>query len=516
MKLPRASVKSTLPLRERLSLKIQPSSSTVNGAQFTFNLPHPSALMSARVQLCQRFQIATLSADSNGTAIVDAPGREIFPRPGGFLRAMSQVQCTINGQSQSIRPSEVVAPFVAMGQGDRQSNYCISGLQADSYPYYAQSSQADSWKNSKWVEKNKAIFHSGGDPRPPSDGERAVPWDPSASVADYTFKTGIPLAPFSGSELSDVLSITSGYEDGVVAHANAIQLEYQFRPDALDYMLQQTMTDTAAHVFASKEIWQDRQFDLNCSAAVNQYTYNGQQVAAALIQAGRPRIKMYKPFLLVEYYSLNPIASIPPQLSVPAVSYQVFDKEFDFASNQTEQNALFQDLKFESFPSLMILYATHSEQDAGGDWKQLGARACDDYCPVDFDKLQIVQSIRSGVCSKMSRRLAYENFLQYCPPDCKITEQDFQDRRCIVAIPSELFSSPEAVYNPSTISIDATFRRPQRRIGQVAGAAYAVKCNARLICVYNTALSMSENACSLSAIRISEQAYQAALQGRAE
>ena len=491
LEIKRQSVKSTLPLRERLSLRVTPSSWSRDGASFNVKLPSTTTLMGAKVTLYQRFKF-DLTNDFNALTVAGA----IYPRNQALLRGMSECSCVINGTSISIRPDEIVDPFVFLSKPGRKGmdydnahplgNSPWTGLYkpADGTAY-----RPDRYESGAEVSRRVKIMQNGGDHRNDvAVAERANGYDTTGTNNhDVLLQTDLPCPPFSQPfECLEKLCESSQ----VLAHISEFRVDYTFdTTDAFRKMFKCVghdshnsvswivAGDVDAVAFATDTLWQDRSTAAGTTA------------------------RLYQPFLEIEYYELPNMVSIPEQISYPGYSYQRYTStQLEIEQASSKQFSIL-NVKVEELAPLVMIYCqpTKAVQAAlkatlpeAGIWAK----------PV-FSTLQITSSTRSNIMSRLSQKEAYKNYKQLCP-QCCVSEQEWYDKFPCIVVDSSQFFQPENVYNPATISVQCKFNCADYAVGD---DNYEMV----LLMVRPTAVNISEGSCSISNIRVSKESYEAAL-----
>ena len=299
----------------------------------------------------------------------------------------------------------------------------------------------------------------------------------------------------------------------VICHANQVQFEYQLdSKDALKYLVQQ-------HAYTASGM--QTVGGLTDADALDTATlWQGAQAGGAFagdnpgVNVGARPCVLSEPFLIVEWYQPPETVSIPPQVSIPCPGWEVYTEDvlMDQGDNRTTKSVSFTNLKFESYPALLMLCCSAKQDTAVATdiWNEHASSMDSFYAPIDFDNLRITMSTKSNVLARLSKKEWYTSYKEVARRCC-ISEEEWYRYKCVAVLSSALFGKPKNVYDPFTLSLTCPFYRAEWEADGDLGTAQNYTC--KLIAIYPQALSIAENAASMAALRVSQQQLDAALGG---
>ncbi len=530
----RAKILSSLPLESRISERIYANSWSKTGASFLIRAPSPTALMASDPRLYQRFRINHSAANLNSTGSLGS----LMMRSDGLCRMITQCSIVLNGQTISTRPQLVGDVMHTLSKYGRSKDDTVQSI-GEKYPFTGAVKTADASGGSGQVPVDSAAYLErgvnrkiqqlvdGDDPRVRSaTTAHGMPFLAGNPVVDACYWTALPVAPLQGC-WGETLSRMGCGGGKVIPHVNTLEVTLSYDTfDCARWLLRQTATAELNGCLSGDYPTTNQagkfepitQFD---SKAVWDAVVKNTSAGAA----GNGSNQIYAPWIEVDWYQISESAvNIPQAISLQGHSYTVFEQDFTFPVSQTSDQfkVSLSNLKFESMsPFLLIMAAPSIKQGnsgLGAYWNEDGSRMVDYFSPIDFDDCRVVVSTRQNVMSRPSRKLCFENFKQYLCPDCDISESEWFKYRCCMVLTPETFFQPANVYKPYTLSVDMAFRRAAFEYASVQGntntypnTPYTMK----IIAINPTAINLAPNSCSVSALRLSDSQYSAAL-GNAE
>ncbi len=516
VKTSRAGANSELVLRERLSDKIKATQYNNVGASFVMRSVHPEVIASSYVKLVWPMEWSP-PKDSAGNGIAGpwtyADSKFIgFPRCNGLLQAFSLITLSINGTQLTLRPDEIMDYMQILHNKSRGPNMDYrTQVSGGEYPF---SGEARPWgTDSRYQEPEPGValkFREFNPKVTSSSAQGAV------GTVKYDFEAYIPIAPFAGvySETFDALVGRASSE--VLPHMNDVAIDVQWRPKNVMACLIQTpysvgtSSNSGVNIPLNKALLENFWSKAEYGSGPVKVLLAKDGTSSGVPPADRLGLKLFQPFLEVEWYSHDPsVISIPAQISLPGQNFVNYQKEFSFTSGAADSQVVqFSALKFDRMPKAFIISAVPSRNGAQG-WDRTGTQTIQVCAPIDYDTLELQVGVKQ-VMMRMSEQLAYENFLQAAPESCMSKRVWRENFGVCVCLP-ELFGQASGVYNPFQLSAKLSFKKPSHP--QYAG--HACDFTAQISAIYSTAISISESASSVADIRYSEQAYRQALMGQA-
>ena len=299
-------------LRERMSEKLLPNAGhNTSGVSFQVRAPGGSnSLLDSHVRL-------TWPMDLYFVGGVNLHSKQtLYERCNGLLLAMDSISITYNNQTRAIRPRrdgivQLCDAFQKVGR--KNTDYGNLQISSDHYP----STHVCSTFAKNNDDKYDLTLH-----KEPYVEEKVRKFNMNSadniSFYKVLFSCCLPLAPFEG--MYDELKHQIGMDvSRATPHVNLVNIEIAWNKNPLQYLLQQNPS-------TGKVVSGITSTKLNLAAIWALAQYDNAIAAAASNDPAIP-IRLHTPYLELDWWSVPSSVQIPPQISAPAIQWDVHTQE---------------------------------------------------------------------------------------------------------------------------------------------------------------------------------------------